>query len=225
MSRVFSWILWTVTTAVVALSIWMTFAWVREERTMGAVQKIFYVHLPAILSTYAAVFVLLGACLAYLKTRDLRWDNLARASTELGAAFCGLNLATGAIWARPAWNTWWTWEPRLTATLLLFLLLVGGLLLRGYTPERDLAARLTSVVGIVSALMLPVIIMAVRLWRGQHPDDPRMESDMAATLGVSSLAMLLLFATLLWVRYRTEQLHDRAVVLEDAWSRLPETES
>jgi heme exporter protein C len=217
--------LWALCTVAICTSLWMVFSWVREERTMGAVQKLFYFHLPAMFATYAAIAVLLGGSLAYLRTRSLRWDNLSRAATEIGALFCGLVLLTGSIWARPAWGTWWTWEARLTTTLLLWLLLLGGLMVRGYADDRDTGARLASILGIVAALDLPIIIMAVTWWRGQHPDNPEIASDMKATLGVSTLAVLLLFGLLLALRYRAAQLADRAAAAADRLARTAEAEA
>ncbi len=207
--------LWALATLAMPLALWAAFLLAPEERVMGAAQKIFYFHVPAALVTYAAVAVLLAASIGYLWTRDRRWDNLSRSATEVGLLFCTLVLVTGPIWARPAWGTWWTWEARLTTTLLLWLLLLGCLMVRGYADDRDLGARLASIVGIVAALDIPIIHKAVVWWRGQHPvvfapdKSESLAPGMAAALAVCTAAFFVLFALLLLLRYRVAALDER----------------
>jgi len=202
-------------TPMMFVSLWMVFLYAPEERTMGAVQRVFYFHVPSAMMTYASVAVLLAASLAYLWTRDRRWDNLSLAATECGLLFCTIVLITGPIWARPIWNTWWTWEVRLTATLLLWIILAASLMVRGYAENRDLAARLAAVLGVVAALDLPIIKVAVRLWGGMHPQvfkpgkDSGLEPTMLRTWLVCIVTFLLLFLLLLAVRYRQAELDER----------------
>jgi heme exporter protein C len=183
-----------------------------EERVMGAAQKIFYFHVASAITMYAAVAVLLAGGVAYLWTRDLRWDNLSRAANEAGLVFCGIVLISGPIWAKPAWGTWWTWEARLTTTLVLWLLLAGALMVRSYAESRELGARLAAVVGVIAALDVYIVKKAVEWWRGQHPEvfkEGGLALEMRQAFGVSVLTFLLLFGLILALRYRTACLEDR----------------
>jgi heme exporter protein C len=208
-------LLWPVTTVAVFYALWMVFVYAPEERTMGAAQKIFYFHVPSAFVTFLGVAVLLGGSIAYLWTRDRKWDSLSRAATECSLLFCGIVLITGPIWAKPAWGTWWTWEARLTTTLVLWLLLAACLMVRAYAENRDLGARLAAIVGIVAALDVPIIYKAVDWWRGQHPIvfKARQGGGLAPEMGraflVSTIAFFLLYGLLLAIRYRSARIEDR----------------
>ncbi len=201
----------------------MVFLYAPDERVMGAVQRIFYFHVPAAMVAFASTFVMLGASIAYLWTRRRIWDNLARSATELALLFCALVLVTGPIWARPAWGVWWTWEAKLTTTLLLGLLLAACVLVRSYADSAEKGARLASVLGIVAALDVPIIYRAVDWWRGQHPvvfgpgkKDP-LAPEMRNTLSFCLLAFLSLYALLLLLRTRIACHEDR---VQDATEML-----
>ena len=220
------WALWAAATLLVAVALRMIFLHAPEERVMGAAQKIFYFHVPIAMVTFSSVLLLLVASVAYLWTRKRAWDNLARAATECALLFCSLVLITGPIWAKPAWGVWWTWEARLTTTLLLWLLLVSCLMVRGYAENRDLGARLAAIVGIVAAVDVPIIYKAVDWWRGQHPmifgpgRKEALEPRMADAFVICIVAVFALFALLLTLRYRTISLEDRAeVAVERLYSR------
>jgi heme exporter protein C len=210
-------LLWAMTTVAMFGALWMVFVYAPEERVMGAVQKVFYFHVPSAMVTFAGVAVLLGGSIAYLWTRDRRWESLSRAATETSLVFCAIVLVTGPIWAKPAWGTWWTWEARLTTTLVLWLLLAACIMVRAYADNRDLGARLAAIVGIVAALDVPIIYKAVDWWRGQHPivfkrgEDSGLAPEMGQAFLVSTIAFFLLYALLLAIRYRTACLEDRAV--------------
>jgi len=211
--------LWIAATVAVFVANWMVFIRAPEERMMGAAQKIFYFHVPLAMFTYVAVAVLLGSSMAYLWRRDLRWDNLSRAATETAILFCTLVLITGPIWARSAWGTWWTWEARITTTLLLWLLLIACLMVRSFADNRELGARLAAIVGIVAAFDVPIIHKAVTWWRGQHPEvfkpggggglDPAMHRPFLTSI----VALFLLGTLFLLLRYRIAQLEDRSTAL------------
>jgi heme exporter protein C len=183
---------------------------------MGAAQKIFYFHVPIAMVTFSSVLILLVASAAYLWTRRRGWDHLARAATECALLFCSLVLITGPIWAKPAWGVWWTWEARLTTTLLLWLLLVSCLMVRSYAENRELGARLAAIVGIVAAVDVPIIYKAVDWWRGQHPmifgrgKESSLDPRMADAFLLCIVAVFVLFCLLLVLRYRTVSLEDRA---------------
>jgi heme exporter protein C len=208
------------TTVGIGVALWATFLYAPEEKVMGAAQKIFYFHVPAAFVTYLGVALMLGASIGYLWTRDLRWDALSLAATEIAVLFCTIVLITGPIWAKPAWNTWWTWEARLISTLVLWVLLVVCLMLRGYADSRELGARLAAIVGIVAAVDIPIIHKAVEWWRGQHPEVFRGEGaglapEMATAFGLATLASFLLMGLLVTLRYRAARMELRADELAD----------
>src|SRR5438094_2959063 len=202
----------TAATGVAALA--MTVGYAPTDRVQGIVQRVFYFHVPMAWVAYLAFAVVLVASIVYLWKRDLRWDAVARASVEIGVLFTTLVLVTGSLWGKPIWNTWWTWDGRLTSTLVLWFVYVGYLMLRAYTPDPERAARLSAVLGIVGFIDIPIVHFSVQWWRTLHPapvlarSDPQLPAEMILTLLVSLVAMTLLFATLLVYRTRLERLRD-----------------
>ncbi len=199
------------TGALMLAALFMVFVVVPTEADQGIVQRIFYFHVPCAWVAFAA-FGLVAICgVFYLWMGHDVWDDLGYAAAECGMVFCTLVLVTGSIWAKPIWGAWWTWDSRLTTTLILWLLYGGYLLMRGLADPTQDIARLAAVVGIAGALDVPVIIVSVRLWRTIHPavlitrqgshglEDPRM----IATLLVSIAAFTALFLWLLWLRFAT----------------------
>lgn len=189
-------------------AIYMVFMWVPSEADQGIVQRIFYFHVSCAWVAFAA-FGMVAICgIFYLWLEQPIFDQAGYAAAETGMVFCTLVLITGSIWARPIWGTWWTWDSRLTTTLILWLLYGGYLILRAMGDESPQLARFCAVLGIVAAADVPVIIVSVRLWRTIHPavlimrggghglQDPRM----VATLLVSLVAFTLLFLWLLLTR-------------------------
>ena len=218
-------VLLAATGLLMVLSLRLVFLVAPEEKVMGAVQKIFYFHVPIAAMTFLSVFVLLAGAAGYLWTRRAVWDHLAIAATEVGLLFCTLVLITGPIWAKPAWGVWWTWEAKLTTTLILWLLLAGILLARMYAATPEQGARVASVLGVVAALDVPIVYKAVDWWRGQHPivfgagrGNP-LAPGMGTALLVSFLTFLLLFATLVAARARLAALSDRLAALEESARR------
>ena len=171
---------------------------------------------------FASVFVLLLGAVAYLWTRNPVWDHLALAAAEIAFVLCTIVLVTGPIWAKPAWGVWWTWEARLTTTLILWLLLAACLAVRRYAESREQGARLAAVIGIVAALDVPIIYKAVEWWRGQHPQvfgpgkGESLASGMRETFLFSMLVFFLLYGVLLAVRVRLAAVEDRARALAEA---------
>src|SRR5215472_12765819 len=200
-----------VTLAMMTAAIFMVFAYVPTEAQQGIVQRIFYFHVPCAWVAFAAFALVAISGAFYLWLDDQVWDDLGYAAAEVGMLFCTLVLITGSIWAKPIWGAWWTWDSRLTTTLVLWLLYAGYLILRVMADEVPQVGRLAAVVGIVAAADVPVIIVAVRLWRTIHPavivtrqgghglEDPRM----IATLLVSMSAFTALCTWLLMLRFST----------------------
>ena len=151
-----------------ALGLVMGFAVAPRELTQGNVQRIMYVHVPAILVAYLAFGVVLVASIVYLIRRVDTADRLAHASAEVGLLFTGINIATGAIWGKPTWGTWWTWDARLTSVSIMFIMYLGYLLLRGMIDDRERSARFAAVLGVVAALNMPLVHFSVYWWRTLH---------------------------------------------------------
>lgn len=200
-----------VTLAMMTAAIFMVFVYVPTEAEQGIVQRIFYFHVPCAWVAFAAFALVAISSVFYLWFGQQIWDDLGYAAAELGMLFCTLVLITGSIWAKPIWGAWWTWDSRLTTTLVLWLLYAGYLTLRVMADEVPQVGRLAAVVGIVAAADVPVIIVSVRLWRTIHPavivtrqgshglEDPRM----LATLLVSMAAFTVLCVWLLMLRFAT----------------------
>jgi len=199
----------------------MVVGYAPTERVQGIVQRVFYFHVPMAWTAYLAFFVVLVASIAYLWKRDMRWDALARSSVEVGLVFTTLVLITGSLWGKPIWNTWWTWDARLTSTLVLWFTYVAYMMLRAYTPDLERGARFGAVLGIVGFLDVPIVHFSVQWWRGLHPtpvvvrSDPQLPPEMRVTLLVCGLAMLLLYVTFMVYRTRLERLRDANRLLEE----------
>jgi heme exporter protein C len=192
------------------LALYMAFVYAPKEATMGDVQRIFYFHVGAAWTALLAFFVVLLGGLAYLRTADRRWDVLALSSAEIGVVFTTITLATGSIWAKPAWGAWWTWDPRLTTTTVLWLIYVSYLILRSAVDEPERRARFAAVVGIVGFVDVPIVFLSIRLWRTIHPvlvksEGFDMAPEMVYALLAALLAYTLLYAYLLLVRTSLER--------------------
>ena len=200
------------------------FFWVPTEAFQGVVQRIFYVHAPSAWVAYLAFAVVLVGSLAYLRTSDKRWDLVAHASAEVGVMFTGLALVTGMLWGRPIWGAFWVWDPRLTLTLVLFVIYVGYLAFRSTATDPDRGARVAAVIGITGFAAVPLIHFSVDWWRGQHPgrtvfrpeDGPSLPDQMLITVMVMALAFTALYAMLLVMRVRLLRLEDDVARLEAA---------
>ncbi len=150
-------------------SLYMVFGYAPEEATMGMVQKIFYYHVSAgwvFMMAFGLVFI---GSIGYLATHRQVWDTFAASSAELGVVFCSISLTTGPLWAKPVWGIWWTWDARLTSTLVEWLIYVAYLMLRANVDEPTKRANLSAVFGILGALDVPIVFFSIRWWRTQHP--------------------------------------------------------
>ena len=201
------------TLALVPLSLAAIFLYAPAERVQGNVQRIFYLHLPLDWLAYLAFLIVFVSSVLYLWKGTPRWDLLARCAAEIGVLFTTLVLVTGSIWARPIWGTWWSWDARLTTTLVLWFIYVGYLILRSYVAEEQRAARYAAVLGILGFVDVPIIHQSVVWWRTLHPEPvvaapggPNMPVSMLQTLALSLVALTLLFAWILRRRYQIEAL-------------------
>ena len=154
--------------AALALGLVMAFGVAPREVSQGNVQRIMYVHPPLAWVAYLAFAVVAAASIVYLAGRRPAADRLAHASAEVGVLFTGLAIATGSIWGKPSWGTWWTWDARLTSVAILFVMYLGYLLLRGTVEDPERAGRYCAVLGIVAALNIPLVHFSVYWWRTLH---------------------------------------------------------
>lgn len=188
------------------------------EAGMGHLQKIMYVHVPAAWSAFLAFGVVFAMSIMVLLRRREEHDLLAAAAAEVGVVLTGLTLALGSIWGRPTWGVWWTWDPRLTSTAVLFVLFVGYLALRSFVDEPQQRARWSAAVGILGFLNVPIVYMSVRWWRTLHQpssspatvDDPYVWG-----LRLNAVAFVLVAAYLLQARYRTALVQREVQSLEE----------
>ena len=213
-------ILIALTAAAMVISLYLVFVYVPTERTMGIVQRIFYFHVPSAWVGFLAFLVAFIAGIAYLMRRQWRWDAVGTASVEIGIVFSTIALVTGSLWARPTWNTWWTWDPRLTTTLILWIYYVSVLLLRQMVESEERQARFSAVLSIVGFINVPIVFLTIRLWRTIHPvlftsEGFSLEPSMLLTMLVSLLTFTLLYLCLLWVRVRQATLHAEIGRLRD----------
>jgi heme exporter protein C len=187
------------------------------EAVQGVPQRIMYVHVPSVIAAYAALLLAAIASAMFLWRRELRWDYLAHGAAELGVLFITMTLLSGSIWGRPVWGTWWTWDARLTTTLILWFIYIGYLVVRAWAPG-DRGARAAAVIGIVGLLNLPLIHWSAILLRTLHPqptvfrpEGPALPPSMLFPLAVNILAFLILLVALLTLRVRQERALGRLV--------------
>ncbi len=197
------------------LAIVMIFIVAPREITMGDVQRIVYVHVAVAWCGLAGILIAGAAGIGYLWKRELTWDGWAQAAAEVGWLCSLLTLITGSLWAHEAWNTWWTWEPRLTSMLILWTIYSGYLLLRSSLEDPHQRARLSAVVVLLGVLDVPLIVMATRMFRGIHPVAPQMDATMRFALLTTVCGFSAVFGLLLVWRRRQIDLQQRLTVLED----------
>lgn len=203
----------------------MVFFYAPIERVMGAVQKVFYFHVAA---GWVGMLSFLFAAVAgvlYLIKKSTKWDLIGVAAIEIGIIFIIINIVTGSIWARPIWNTWWTWDPRLTTATIMELVYIAYIMLRQGIEDPERRARFGAVYAIIGFLSVPLTFFSIRIFRTIHPvvvagSDPSavgsfdMTSSMFNTLMVSIAVFSILFVDLVWHRIRLGQLSNQVEELK-----------
>jgi heme exporter protein C len=210
-------ILTIVTVLAVAFGLYMALAYAGTDVTQGEVQRIFYIHVSAFSGAFVAFCATVVGGIAYLRTRNVKWDTLALAGVEVGFALALVNLVTGSIWARPIWNTWWTWDPRLTSAAIMCLTYAAYLMLRNGIENAEQRRRFASIYGILAIVTVIVTLVIIRIEpRTIHPAvigaSPQnaegqfeMTQRMTVTLGINSaIWSILVPATLIWHRIRLQ---------------------
>jgi len=212
-----------VSTALMALTLWLIFFWVPTETNQGAVQRILYFHVPVAWGSMMAIFVVAGASFAYLWKKNEKWDRLAVSAAEVGVVYGALMLLSGMIWARPVWAVWWTGEAKLTTALILFFIYVAYLMFRAYFPPGTQRQRLSAIIGLIGAIDTPIIYFAANLWSQAHPplvtgpaadEESALGSDLGTVLLVSTLAFTFLFIFMVQHRYKIRSAEDDLVEIK-----------
>jgi len=204
------------------VALYAIFFYAPLEQTMREVQKIFYIHVGTAWNAFLAFFIVFLASLLYLRKREERWDDLAAVSAEIGVLFTTMVLLTGPIWAKSAWNTWWTWEPRLTTTLVLWFIYLAYLLVRAGVVEETRRATIAAAFGIIGFADVPVVYLSVRWWRLSHPiifggGGGGLHPAMLVALIISVFAFTALYLYLLQMGLTVRQLERRVRHLKEGW--------
>ena len=214
-----------VTVALFGVALLLVFAYAPREAVMGEVQRVFYFHVAAGWVGALAFLMTAISGIIYLTRGGRKWDHVAVASVEIGVIFTLINIVSGSIWARPAWNTWWTWDPRLVTATVMELVYIAYLMLRQGIEDPDRRARLGAVYGIVGFISVPMTFLSIRLLRTIHPvvigsGNPSAEGGfdmtprMLQTFLFSLLTFTFVYASLLWHRLRLQSLADRVEELK-----------
>lgn len=200
----------------------MVFAYAPIERVMGAVQKVFYFHVATAWVGMIGFIIAAIVAIVYLVTKDLKWDAINVAAVEISLVFFFIAIVLGSIWARPAWGTWWTWEPRLTTAAILEMIYLAYLLLRQGIEDPERRARFGAVYTIVGGLSVPLTFVSIRLFRTIHPviiggggsEKMNMTGEMVTTMLVNIAVFSVIFVTLFWHRIRLGQFAEKVEQLK-----------
>ncbi len=213
------------TGALFVVALYLVFFYAPREAVMGDVQRVFYFHVAAGWVGALAFLVTAITGALYLARGDRRWDQVALASVEIGIVFTFINIVSGSIWARPIWNTWWTWDPRLVTATVMELIYLAYLMLRQGIEDPDRRARFGAVYGIVGFISVPITFLSIRLFRTIHPvvvggGDPTatgafdMTPRMLRAFMFSMLTFTVLYADLLWHRVRLQRMAEKVEQLK-----------
>ena len=219
--KILSW----VTAVLFVIAMYLTLVYAPREAVMGDVQRVFYFHVAAGWVGALAFLVAFMAGIVYLVKKDFRWDDLALSSVEIGIVFTFINIVTGSIWARPIWNTWWTWDPRLVTATIMLLAYLAYILLRQGIEDPDRRARFGAVYSIIAFLSVPLTFLSIRLFRTIHPvvigsGDPTatgsfdMTPEMRTAFFFSLLTFTFVYITLVWYRVRLEQFSKKVAAMK-----------
>jgi heme exporter protein C len=208
-----------------AISTYLALVFAPTELVMGDVQRVFYFHIGTAWTALLGFILAAVFSVAYLVTKNLRWDRLQVASIEVSLVFFLITIVLGSIWARPAWNTWWTWDPRLTTAAVTELIYVAYFMLRQGIDDPDKRARFGAVYALIGGLSAPITFFAIRLFRTIHPvviggTNPEadggfsMTGDMRVAFFFALFAFTVIFVDLFWNRVRLGDLQDKVEQLK-----------
>jgi heme exporter protein C len=197
------------------VSLWMIFLYAPTDAVQGDAQRIFYFHVPMAWVGMLSFGVLTVAGIIYLWKGDEHWDWVARAAAEVGAVFLTLALVLGSIWGKTTWGTWWTWDPKLTTTLILWFMYIAYIMLRNYMGRTPASARSGAVLAIIGVIDVPIIYESVNWWRTLHPPaqvgvEGALPPEVVLTLMVSLVTFTLLYSFLMVQLYQLERMQTLA---------------
>jgi heme exporter protein C len=220
-------ILTIVTGVTVLIGLYLALFYAGTDAVQGHVQRIFYIHMPAFFGAFVAFGATVFGGIMYLRSRQLKWDTLAVAGVEVGLVLAIINLVTGSIWARPIWNTWWTWDPRLTSAAIMVLTYAAYLMLRNGIENPDTRRRFASVYGILAIVTVIITLVIIRIVPetihpaavGPSPQDAEGDFRMTSSMQVALLFNLVVWTffvpiTMMWFRIRLENLAERVEALK-----------
>jgi heme exporter protein C len=206
----------------VAIGLFLALVYAFTDDQQGEVQRIFYIHMPSFFGAFAAFGATVIGGIQYLRTRDVKWDTLAIAGVEVGLTLALINLVTGSIWAKPIWNTWWTWDPRLTNAAIMALTYVAYLMLRNGIENPDTRRRFASVYGILAIVTVIATLIIIRIRPdtihpaviGASPQNKDGEFEMTTRVAIALIPNLVIWATLvpvtlMWYRIRLQNMVER----------------
>jgi heme exporter protein C len=194
------------------IATFMALVWAPTDAVQGDVYRIIYIHVPLAWLAYLAFFVVFIASLGWLWTKRPWFDALAVASAEVGVLFTGMFIIAGSIWAKPTWGVWWTWDPRLVTTAIMFMMYVGYLLLRSLSTDFARRATRAAVLGVIAVIDIPIVHLSVLWMNSLHQlptvlragGSPSLDASMGMTLGISVVAFTLVYFAFLAERMAVE---------------------
>ena len=207
---------------VLAISTYLALVFAPTEAVMGDVQRVFYFHIGTAWVGLVGFVLAAGTGIAYLVTKDMKWDHLEVAAVEVSTIFFFITIVLGSIWARPAWNTWWTWDPRLTTAAVTELIYIAFFMLRQGIEDPERRARFGAVYAILGGLSAPITFMVIRLFRTIHPivvgsgegEKLPLTSDMRVAFFFALFAFTVIFIDLMWHRIRLGSLEEKVEQLK-----------
>ncbi|MBI3172287.1 MAG: cytochrome c biogenesis protein CcsA [Chloroflexi bacterium] len=218
-------ILDVVSIIVLGISTYLALVFAPTEAVMGEVQRVFYFHIGTAWIGLLGFIIAAIAGITYLVTKDLKWDRFEVAAVEVSTVFFFLTIVLGSIWARPAWNTWWTWDPRLTTAAVTELIYIAYFMLRQGIDDPDKRARFGALYTLLGGISAPITFMVIRLFRTIHPvvignqsaaaqGGFSMSSDMKVAFFFALFAFTVIFVDLIWHRVRLGALQEKVEQLK-----------
>jgi heme exporter protein C len=207
---------------VLAISTYLALVFAPTEAVMGDVQRVFYFHIGTAWVGLVGFVLAAGTGIAYLVTKNMKWDRLEVAAVEVSTVFFFITIVLGSIWARPAWNTWWTWDPRLTTAAVTELIYIAFFMLRQGIEDPERRARFGAVYALLGGLSAPITFMVIRLFRTIHPivvgsgqgEKLPLTSDMRVAFFFALFAFTVIFVDLMWHRIRLGSLEEKVEQLK-----------
>ncbi len=206
------------------VSAYLALVFAPTEQVMGDVQRVFYFHIGTAWTALIGFILAAVFSVVYLIQKDLKWDRLQVAAIEVSLVFFFITIVLGSIWARPAWNTWWTWDPRLTTAAVTELIYIAYFMLRQGIDDPDRRARFGAVYALVGGISAPITFFAIRLFRSIHPvvigsananqEKMGMTGDMKVAFFFALFAFTVIFIDLFWNRIRLGDLQEKVEQLK-----------